>query len=111
MSAPRTTVLGGGRERSTSDTYLEAEEARKAEEAKQAEEAGARRAAPAAADLPRDRVRRVQRRLAALGLAPGPADGVLGGRTRSALRGFQQGRGLAPTGEPDQRTLRELGAE
>ncbi len=62
-------------------------------------------------DLPRERVQQVQERLAAAGFDPGPADGVVGGRTRAALRAFQEARGLDPTGEPDGSTLAELGAE
>jgi peptidoglycan hydrolase-like protein with peptidoglycan-binding domain len=62
-------------------------------------------------DLPRERVRQVQERLAAAGFDPGPVDGVVGGRTRAALRAFQEARGLDPTGEPDRSTLAELGAE
>jgi hypothetical protein len=62
-------------------------------------------------ELPRERVRRVQERLAAAGFDPGPADGIAGPRTRAALRAFQEARGLDPTGEPDGPTLAELGAE
>jgi hypothetical protein len=62
-------------------------------------------------DLPRERVRRVQERLAAAGFDPGPADGAMGPRTRAALRAFQEARGLDPTGEPDGSTLGELGVE
>ena len=62
-------------------------------------------------ELPRERVRRVQERLAAAGFDPGPADGIAGPRTRAALRAFQEARGLDPTGEPDGPTLTELGAE
>ena len=62
-------------------------------------------------DLPLERVRRVQERLAATGFDPGPADGIAGPRTRAALRAFQEARGLDPTGEPDGPTLAELGAE
>ncbi len=74
---------------------------------------GATGGAPTATtgDLPRERVRRVQERLAAAGFDPGPADGVAGPRTRAALRAFQEARGLDPTGEPDGPTLGELGAE
>ncbi len=52
-----------------------------------------------------------QRRLATLGYAPGPPDGLLGAMTRRALREFQQDRGLPRTGRPDRRTLEELGVE
>jgi peptidoglycan hydrolase-like protein with peptidoglycan-binding domain len=61
--------------------------------------------------LSRERVRRAQERLAAAGFDPGPVDGVVGARTRAALRAFQEARGLDPTGEPDGSTLAELGAE
>jgi peptidoglycan hydrolase-like protein with peptidoglycan-binding domain len=62
-------------------------------------------------DLPRERVRRAQERLAAAGFDPGPADGIVGARTRAALRAFQEARDLAPTGEPNGPTLTELGVE
>ena len=53
----------------------------------------------------------MQERLAAAGFDPGPADGVVGARTRAALRAFQEARGLDPTGEPDGSSLAELGVE
>ncbi len=65
--------------------------------------------APAA--LSPEQVRRVQQRLAEADHDPGPVDGIMGRKTREALRAFQQARGLEPTGEPDERTLTELGAE
>jgi peptidoglycan hydrolase-like protein with peptidoglycan-binding domain len=67
--------------------------------------------APAAAALSPEQVRRVQQRLVEFGHDPGTADGVMGEKTREALRSFQQTRGLEPTGEPDGRTLAELGVE
>jgi peptidoglycan hydrolase-like protein with peptidoglycan-binding domain len=62
-------------------------------------------------DLPPERVRQVQEGLTAAGFDAGPADGVMGERTRAALREFQRARGLEPTGEPNERTLTELGVE
>ena len=41
----------------------------------------------------------IQTLLAELGYAPGPADGVMGQRTRAAVREFQQDKGLEVTGE------------
>ena len=67
--------------------------------------------APAAAALSPEQVRRVQQRLVEVGHDPGTVDGTMGEKTREALRSFQQARGLEPTGEPDGRTLAELGAE
>jgi hypothetical protein len=40
----------------------------------------------------------IQTHLDALGFAPGPADGIVGPRTRDAIRRFQSDRGLEPTG-------------
>lgn len=47
--------------------------------------------APAAADLPRAEVKTWQAHLAALGFAVGPIDGIVGRRTRAAVRAYQQG--------------------
>jgi hypothetical protein len=55
-----------------------------------------------------DLVRSVQEMLQREGLDVGPIDGILGPRTAAALREFQQQRGLARSGEPDEATLREL---
>ena len=41
----------------------------------------------------------VQRRLAGLGYDPGPADGIMGGKTGNAIRAFQRFAGLTVTGE------------
>ncbi|HSO81526.1 proton-conducting transporter membrane subunit [Thiocapsa sp.] len=40
----------------------------------------------------------IQTHLDALGFDPGPADGLIGPRTRDAIRRFQTDRGIAPTG-------------
>ncbi|WP_296697688.1 proton-conducting transporter membrane subunit [Thiocapsa sp. UBA6158] len=40
----------------------------------------------------------IQANLDALGFDPGPADGLIGPRTRDAIRGFQTDRGITPTG-------------
>ncbi len=44
-------------------------------------------------------VRRIQSGLASLGYDPGPADGIPGPRTRTAIRAFQDRQGLPVTGE------------
>lgn len=49
-----------------------------------------------------------QSALSALGHDAGEADGVLGSRTRAALRAFQLQRGLPADGYPDQTTLEAL---
>ena len=66
--------------------------------------------APTSALSP-EQVRRVQQGLVEANHDPGPVDGIMGQKTREALRAFQRARGLEPTGEPDERTLMELGAE
>jgi len=50
-----------------------------------------------------------QSKLAALGINPGPLDGVAGGGTRTAVQTFQQQNGLPPTGNLDPATLDKLG--
>jgi Putative peptidoglycan binding domain len=49
-----------------------------------------------------------QDRLKAAGFDPGPLDGVLGQRTREALRRFQASRGLPTTGQLDEATRQLL---
>ena len=44
------------------------------------------------------RIASLQRRLVSLGYGPGPADGILGKRTRAAIRAFQKSNGLPVTG-------------
>jgi hypothetical protein len=53
-------------------------------------------------------VRDVQEGLARLGYSPGPPDGVLGGRTRDAIRQFEQDRNLAQTGAISEELAREI---
>jgi peptidoglycan hydrolase-like protein with peptidoglycan-binding domain len=55
-----------------------------------------------------DRVRFAQERLNLLGYEAGPADGVMGPRTRSALRAFQREADLPVTGELDRDVLAQL---
>jgi hypothetical protein len=50
----------------------------------------------------------IQQRLGDLGYGVGEADGLLGPRTRAALRAFQADRGLPVTGVPDGTTQRAL---
>jgi len=61
----------------------------------------------AAQNPPRD-VADIQSRLLALGYEVGVADGLMGPKTREALRAFQGDRGLPATGRPDEATLEAL---
>jgi peptidoglycan hydrolase-like protein with peptidoglycan-binding domain len=54
------------------------------------------------------RIRRAQDRLTALGFAPGPVDGVLGPRMRTALQQFQRRHRLPVTGALDAAMWRAL---
>lgn len=65
----------------------------------------------AAGLLPDLTVRGAQIYLIYLGLEPGPVDGVLGRKTRSALAEFQEREGLPSTGELDDTTLGRLVAQ
>ena len=55
-----------------------------------------------------DQVLHVQKRLEELGFDPGPIDGLMGPRTRGAIRNFQEQAVLPATGELDPRTLDAL---
>ncbi|GAB4385882.1 peptidoglycan-binding protein [Albidovulum sp.] len=52
--------------------------------------------------------RLVEQRLAAMGLRPGPADGIFDDETRRALRRYQQTRNLSVTGYLNQQTVARL---
>lgn len=53
-------------------------------------------------------VRHIQARLNRDGFGAGPADGIMGPRTRTALGSFQRSRGIAPTGRVNHQTLADL---
>lgn len=61
-------------------------------------------------NLDRDQIRLVQERLKASGFDPGPIDGMLGPKTRSALQKYQASNGLSNSGTLDDKTLVSLGA-
>ena len=50
----------------------------------------------------------IQKNLATLGYDPGPPDGVLGTRTRAAIRKFQSQKGLEADGEPSKQVLSHI---
>jgi len=53
-------------------------------------------------------IRAAQARLTYLGFDPRGVDGLMGGGTRTAARAFQKARGIAETGELDDKTMDEL---
>jgi hypothetical protein len=55
-------------------------------------------------------IERVQRHLQDLGFDPGPADGLIGPRTRDAVRRFERDQGDEPTGAIDFRLLEQIRA-
>lgn len=67
---------------------------------------GPRQAAPRVEQ--RQDVRQAQEMLNALGYDAGPADGLMGPRTRAAIEAFQRDYGRQATGTLDDRTLRVL---
>lgn len=66
------------------------------------------KADPAAAQQPSSLVKSVQQGLAARGLYDGPADGLIGPRTTSAILFFQETEGLEMTGEPTAGIVKRL---
>lgn len=59
----------------------------------------------------RDQYREIQQALNAKGNDPGPIDGRMGPRTRSALKAFQEVSGLKATGRLDDQTIESLGLD
>ena len=53
-------------------------------------------------------VRQVQQRLTDLGYAPGPIDGMFGGKTKTAIQEFQRTKGLYPDGKATPQLLEML---
>lgn len=60
--------------------------------------------------MSRDTVRKIQRSLRHAGDNPGPIDGIVGPRTRAALRHYQQQQKLPVTGDLDATTVQRLAA-
>jgi len=58
-----------------------------------------------------DENREIQQRLADLGYAPGPADGLPGKNTRSAINAFQRDNGMPADGQPSRQLLSSLRAQ
>lgn len=56
-------------------------------------------------------VQRAQQALKEAGHDPGPIDGVMGARTRSALEAYQKAQGLEVSGQLDGATAAKLGGE
>lgn len=86
---------------------------RQAEAEAEAERAAAERAALEEAERLADEralVRSVQVELERLGYAPGPIDGLMGTRTRNAIRAFEEDAGRLVAGVPNQALLDALAA-
>lgn len=64
-----------------------------------------------AAQASASQVRQVQAALQKQGFDPGPVDGMMGPKTREAIRRFQRAKGLQITGTMDTKTLDALGLE
>jgi peptidoglycan hydrolase-like protein with peptidoglycan-binding domain len=58
-----------------------------------------------------DQVRMAQQALQEKGYNPGPIDGVMGSKTRAALKEFQRKEGLEANGRLDMTTMSRLGME
>ncbi|HSS64415.1 MAG TPA: peptidoglycan-binding domain-containing protein [Gammaproteobacteria bacterium] len=64
--------------------------------------------APAISVAYEEKVAAVQRRLSDLDYEPGPVDGLMGPRTRNAVRAFQRANSLSPNGRLNAGTLKAL---
>jgi sporulation protein YlmC with PRC-barrel domain len=64
-----------------------------------------------ASQLSAEQIRKVQQKLNQEGFHAGQVDGKWSSETQSAIRNFQQSKGMKATGQLDERTLDELGLE
>lgn len=78
------------------------------EQQSQAQEQGAQQHGGQMSQNP-EVIRQVQQQLSSQGYDTGPVDGILGPKTQSSLRKFQQDRQLQASGRLDAQTLAELG--
>jgi peptidoglycan hydrolase-like protein with peptidoglycan-binding domain len=58
--------------------------------------------------LTKGQIEKIQERLKAEGVDPGPVDGVMSPQTQAALRQYQEKQGLPVSGAADEATLRKL---
>jgi len=58
-----------------------------------------------------ENVKKVQEALKAKGQDPGPIDGMMGSKTRAAIKAFQEASGLKASGRVDNQTAEKLGVE
>jgi peptidoglycan hydrolase-like protein with peptidoglycan-binding domain len=63
------------------------------------------------ASMSSDQVRQIQQALSDRGFDPGPVDGVMGPKTRQAMRNFRQAQGLSGGDNADSATLSALGVD
>jgi peptidoglycan hydrolase-like protein with peptidoglycan-binding domain len=61
-----------------------------------------------ASDLSSEQIRELQEALKDKGADPGPVDGIVGPKTKQAIRDFQEEQGIASTGQLDQESLEAL---
>lgn len=64
---------------------------------------------PQSATASSEQVRDAQQQLSQRGHDPGPVDGVMGEKTRAAVKDFQQAQGMPATGQLDRQTVAALG--
>ena len=76
---------------------------------REAKKASPRTVESSAAALRRDDIKEAQKRLKEKGFDVGPADGVLGPRTRAGIRQYQESESLPVTGHLDAETAGKLG--
>jgi peptidoglycan hydrolase-like protein with peptidoglycan-binding domain len=58
-----------------------------------------------------EETKKIQEALKAKGNDPGPIDGVMGPKTRAAVKAFQESNGLKGTGRVDSQTAEKLGVQ
>lgn len=101
----------GTMDKKPADTKMDKSTDKSAEKSATSTDSAAKMDKKAAKSGNRDQVKAVQQALKDKGHDPGPVDGVMGAKTKAALKDFQKAQGMKESGSLDNETMSKLGVE
>lgn len=105
------TVIGAGESQKQMGTSQMGETQQQQQQRGVMQQEGMQQQQMAAQQLNQEQIRELQNILNERGFNSGSADGIMGPKTREALRQFQKTEGLAASGRPDMQTLQALATD